>query len=246
MKSLRVVGAVGAVVLAWSAVAFGRGRLRTAHDNIRRYSMPGARSYDLATGLLFRGKYRRIAREIAAEAEPGSRLLDVGCGPGEILVELARIAPAIDATGVDVDAAMIARADRKAERAAARHGGSRPRFLVADAAALPFEDGAFDVVVSSFSVHHWPDRDAGLAEVMRVLRPGGKAIVWDIAPPHPTSPTGDASGHSASHHGAPPSTGSAMHAGADDHRPSMLQTLRMVLVFRRIPTNRYDFVKPGA
>src|SRR5262249_30181769 len=134
--------------------------------------------YDRVTGLLFRGRYDEIARQIAAEAPSGATVLDVGCGPGEVVVRLARLAPSLHITGVDLDEPMIERARRKASKLDAA-----PAFVVADAAALPFEDGSFDLVVSSFSVHHWPDPHAGLGEMMRVLRPGGRAIVWDIASP---------------------------------------------------------------
>ena len=146
--------------------------------------MPGARSYDLVAGLLFRNRYGVIAEVIATQVPAGSCLLDVGCGPGEVVNRLATIAPGIDATGLDVDAAMIGRARRKTARAG-RSPDAGPRFVVADVAAMPFPDATFDVVVSSYAVHHWPDRHAGLAEVMRVLKPGGRAIVWDVAPPHP-------------------------------------------------------------
>jgi ubiquinone/menaquinone biosynthesis C-methylase UbiE len=203
--------------------------------NIRRYSMPSAGMYDLVTGLLFRGRYREIARTIAAETPPGSDVLDVSCGPGEVLVQLASIAPSLRTTGVDVDAGMIARAQRKAARFPTRRPApdpesgptttaGRPQFVVADVGAMPFPDASFDLVVSSFAVHHWPDRHAGLAEVMRVLRPGGRAIIWDIASPHSVE--------------APPTEGG--HGG-----PGLLGTLRMMMLFRRIPSERYDFVKPG-
>jgi ubiquinone/menaquinone biosynthesis C-methylase UbiE len=239
MKASAVIGVVGSVVLVSLVAVVGRERLASAQANIRRYSMPGPRSYDLATSLLFRDRYRQIAEAIAAETPAGSRLLDVGCGPGEVLVRLAEIAPGIASTGLDVDAAMIERAERKADGAVARGARSRPAFVVADVASMPFPDASFDLVVSSFAVHHWPDRQAGLAEVMRVLRPGGRAIVWDIAPPHPTSDAdagGEAHGHGAvGPHGAP---------GAP--APSWLGTIRTLLLFRRLPAERYDFAKPAA
>ena len=72
-------------------------------------------------------------------------------------------------------------------------------------------------------------------EVNRVLRPGGRAIIWDIAPPHPVA-------------NAQPDHGGNAH-GAEVHAPggpSLVQTLRMLMVFRRIPSQRYDFTKPAA
>jgi ubiquinone/menaquinone biosynthesis C-methylase UbiE len=231
MKGFAIAGIAGSVALVAAAVA-GRDHWHAAHANIRRYSMPGPRSYDLAAGLLFRGRYRAIAETIAVEVPAGSRLLDVGCGPGEVLVRLATIAPAIETTGLDVDAAMIARARRKAEE----FGSDGPSFVVADVASMPFPDASFDVVVSSYAVHHWPDRNAGLAEVLRILKPGGKAIVWDVAPPHP-APGGDHGAASAHGHADP-------HGAGGGPTPSVLGTLRMLMLFRRLPAQRYDFTKP--
>ena len=241
MRGLAIAGVIGSAAVVGIGVLVGRDRWAAAQANIRRYSMPGPGSYDRVAHLLFDDRYRAIASAIAAEVPAGSRLLDVGCGPGEILTRLATIAPAIQATGADIDAAMIERADRKADRAVARGAATRPAFVVADAAALPFADASFDVVVSSFAVHHWPDRHAGLAEMMRVLRPGGRAIIWDIAPPHPPErePTGSPRGHgNAAQHGHG--------AGAAPPTPSLVATLRMLVVFRRLPSQRYDFTKPDA
>jgi ubiquinone/menaquinone biosynthesis C-methylase UbiE len=240
MKGFAVAGVVGSLAVVTAAVV-GRDRWHAAQANIRRYSMPGARSYDLVARLLFRSRYEAIAEAIAVGVPAGSRLLDVGCGPGEVLVRLATLAPGIDATGLDVDAAMIDRARRKADHAG-RARGAGPRFVVADVAAMPFPDASFDVVVSSYAVHHWPDRHAGLAEVMRVLKPGGRAIVWDVAPPHPTA--GGAG--SAQVHGHDPNQTAARHGSGEAPVPSLLATLRMLLLFRRLPAERYDFTKPAA
>jgi ubiquinone/menaquinone biosynthesis C-methylase UbiE len=58
----------------------------------------------------------------------------------------------------------------------------RPSFVVDDVASVAFPDGSFDLVVSTLSMHHWADPAAGLAEIGRVLRPGGRALVWDFRP----------------------------------------------------------------
>ena len=244
MNNRLALGAVGSAALVGAAVLISRDRVTAAHANIRRYSMPGPASYDLAARLLFRDRYAAIATALAAEVPAGSRLLDVGCGPGEVLTALSTLAPEIETTGLDVDAAMIDRAERKASRLAPSGSGRRPTFVVADAASMPFADETFDVVVSSYAVHHWPDRHAGLAEMMRVLKPGGRAIIWDIAPPHPTESA------TADHHGDPHDSGAghaAHRAGAGPSpNPSLVQTLRMLMIVRRIPSQRYDFTKPVA
>jgi ubiquinone/menaquinone biosynthesis C-methylase UbiE len=239
-----VAGLIGLAGLATAAL-LGRSRMEAVQANIRRYSMPGPASYDRVAHLIFRGRYRAIATAIAAELPAGSSLLDVGCGPGEILVELVSLAPNVETTGLDIDAPMIARAERKADDAVRRGARSRPTFVVADAASMPFADASFDVVVSSFAVHHWPDREAGLAEMMRVLRPGGRAIIWDIAPPHAAAEGDTAAG--APHGHASPSGHGSPHGGRSSEAPapSVLRTLRMLMLFRRMPFERYDFAKPA-
>ncbi len=93
-------------------------------------------------------------------------------------------------TGLDLDPAMIERARANAERA--RLGAPIPRFEQGDVAALPFGDASFDLVVSTLSLHHWDDPTAGLREIGRVLRSGGRALIWDLraggVPLHPRVP----------------------------------------------------------
>ena len=98
-----------------------------------------------------------IADDIARVAPPGTAVLEVGCGSGALSIRLASD-HGLAVTAVDVDPDEIRHAREKASRA-----GLKPEFLVADVAALPFEDASFDLVVSTFSMHHWDDKKAGLA-----------------------------------------------------------------------------------
>jgi ubiquinone/menaquinone biosynthesis C-methylase UbiE len=113
----------------------------------------------------------------------------VGCGPGHLSIRLAR-QHGLEVTGLDLDPAMIARARANADRLG-DGDQRRPSFLVGDVASLAFAECSFDLVVSTLSMHHWADPTAGLAEIGRVLRPGGRALVWDFRPgvrPHPFAP----------------------------------------------------------
>lgn len=136
--------------------------------------------YDALSRLVFGSLFGRIAADVAAVAPDGARALEVGCGPGHLSILLAR-QHGLDVTGLDLDPAMIERARANADR---RGNGNdrRPSFLVGDVASLAFPDGSFDLVVSTLSMHHWADPPAGLAEIGRVLRPGGRALVWDLRP----------------------------------------------------------------
>jgi SAM-dependent methyltransferase len=179
---------LGAAAAAVAVVRHGRGAARG-----RR--VPGgiligdAAVYDTLSRVLLGPFLGRIAADIAAAAPDGARVLEVGCGPGHLTIRLAR-RHGLEVTGLDLDPAMIARARANADRLGDA-AGRRPQFLVGDVASLALADGSFDLVVSTLSMHHWADPAAGLAEIGRVLRPGGRALVWDFRPgvrPHPFGP----------------------------------------------------------
>jgi SAM-dependent methyltransferase len=139
---------------------------------------PGA--YDTHSRRHFGSFYRGVAFDTAATVSPAAHLLEVGCGPGQLSLRLAR-EHGLDVTGLDLDPAMIEHATRNAARAS-NSDARGPRFVLGDVAALPFEDSTFDVVVSTLSMHHWSDLAAGLREIQRVLRAGGRALIWDLKP----------------------------------------------------------------
>jgi SAM-dependent methyltransferase len=145
--------------------------------------------YDTLSRLLLGPFFARIAADVAAAAPHGARVLEVGCGPGHLSLRLAR-QHGLQVTGLDLDPAMIGRARANADRPGAGEG-RRPSFLVGDVAALAFPDQAFNLVVSTLSMHHWADPTAGLAEVGRVMCPDGRVLVWDFRAgvrPHPFGP----------------------------------------------------------
>ena len=168
-----VVGAIAAV-LAFSIVR----HVRRATGR----SVPGgivvgdAARYDAMSRLLA-PMFRSIATDVGAAVPNGARALEVGCGPGRLSILLAE--RGFDVTGVDLDPAMVERARANAARSA-NGGGRGPSFAVGDVASLAFPDDSFDVVVSTLSMHHWEDPAAGLNEIARVLRPDGRALIWDF------------------------------------------------------------------
>lgn len=110
-----------------------------------------------------------LGEALFAAPPAGAPVLDVGCGGGHLLVQLARRRPELGLVGLDLSASQVARARRRTGGAADLVQGS--------ALALPFRNGAFGAVLSIVSLKHWPDPRLGLAECARVLRPGGRLLV---------------------------------------------------------------------
>jgi arsenite methyltransferase len=113
---------------------------------------------------------------------PGEHVVDVGCGAGiDSLIGAAMVGPAGRVIGVDMTTAMLA----KARAAAVQAGRDNVDFREGTAEALPVEDGWADVVISNGVLNLMPDKSAGLAEMARVLKPGGRLQIGDILVQHP-------------------------------------------------------------
>ncbi|MCL5025579.1 MAG: class I SAM-dependent methyltransferase [Chloroflexi bacterium] len=171
---------VGMPIAALGAVLLNRGRrqglFRRVVTNVREFDMPSAGIYDFFAGLVLSGVYARIARDIAV-LHPEGLAVDVGSGPGHLVTLLARAHPDLRIVGVDVSPSMVEIARGRAARAGLT---GRVRFEVGDVGALPFPDGQVDLVISTLSLHHWPDPAQGLREIYRVLVPGGQALIYDV------------------------------------------------------------------
>jgi demethylmenaquinone methyltransferase/2-methoxy-6-polyprenyl-1,4-benzoquinol methylase len=139
--------------------------------------------YDLMNTAMTAGlhhRWRERAAEMAAIG-PGSRVLDVATGTGDLALELAgRVSPAGEVLGSDFSEAMLDRARAKAGRLP---DSLRPRFEWADAMSLPYPDDAFDSATVGFGARNFDDLAQGLAEMARVVRPGGRVVVLEITTP---------------------------------------------------------------
>jgi demethylmenaquinone methyltransferase/2-methoxy-6-polyprenyl-1,4-benzoquinol methylase len=139
--------------------------------------------YDLMNTAMTAGLHHRWRERAAdrAELEPGDRALDVCCGTGDLALALApRVGSEGSVIGADFSEPMLELARRKA----ARRAVDQVSFEWADALELPYGDAAFDAVTVGFGVRNLADLDAGLAQMARVLRPGGRLVILEITQPH--------------------------------------------------------------
>jgi demethylmenaquinone methyltransferase/2-methoxy-6-polyprenyl-1,4-benzoquinol methylase len=138
--------------------------------------------YDLLNGLLSAGRDRSWRREAVRAAAPPARgrLLDVCAGTADMSLEAGRQYAGIRIAGVDFSRPMVALGRRKVERAGL---ASRIALCEGSAEALPFPDESFDATTIAFGLRNVPDRARALAEMHRVLRSGGRAVVLEFTTP---------------------------------------------------------------
>jgi demethylmenaquinone methyltransferase/2-methoxy-6-polyprenyl-1,4-benzoquinol methylase len=141
--------------------------------------------YDLMNTAMTAGLHHRWRARAAdlARVRPGSRVLDVATGTGDLAFELARrVSPGGQVIGSDFAEGMLARARAKA--AAGTNGvQAPPRFEWGDALELPYEDGSFDAATVGFGARNFDDLARGLAEMTRVVAPGGRVVVLEVTTP---------------------------------------------------------------
>ncbi len=138
-----------------------------------------ARRYDRVNDWQSFGLHRLWKRALLAQArvQPGDAFLDLCCGTGDIALGLARRGAKV--TGLDFSEPMLEAARRRCASA----GVAGVRWVRGDAQHTPFPDGAFDGATISYGLRNLADWPAGLAEMIRVLRPGGRLLILDFGKP---------------------------------------------------------------
>jgi demethylmenaquinone methyltransferase/2-methoxy-6-polyprenyl-1,4-benzoquinol methylase len=145
--------------------------------------------YDRMNAVMTAGlhhQWRRRAADLTG-LRPGDRALDVATGTGDLALELVRrVAPGGTVIGADFSERMLELARDKSERehlSGTMPAGVDLRFEPANALALPYGDDEFDAATVGFGARNFSDLDRGLAEMVRVVRPGGRVVVLEITTP---------------------------------------------------------------
>ena len=193
-------------------------------------AMWAAGDYDVIAGLIWDAGSRIVAR---LEVRPGDDVLDVACGTGNAAIPAARAGGRV--VGVDFAPEMFA-----AARARAAVAGVAVDWVEGDAEALPFDDDRFDVVVSTFGAMFAPRHDLVAAELLRVLRPGGRLGLCSWTP---EGTVGDFFRVLARHVPPPPGPAPTLW-GVEEHVRELFADAALNLVFdRELVTLRFNSVE---
>lgn len=140
--------------------------------------------YDLLNRVLSlgidRGWRRKAVRALGLADREGARVLDLATGTADLAIEIADQYPGASVVGVDPSANMLEIGEKKI---AARDLSGRVSVSLGEAERLPFEDASFDGVTIAFGIRNVVDRPAGLAEMRRVTKPGGRVVVLELSEP---------------------------------------------------------------
>ncbi len=137
--------------------------------------------YDLLNHILSFGIDKRWRKRLVARLDKAERfsLLDVATGTGDLAI-VAALKTGADITGADISEKMMETGRRKVEN---RGLSARVRFERAEAESLPYSNSSFDAAMVAFGVRNFSDPEAGLKEIHRVLKPGGKLLVLEFGMP---------------------------------------------------------------
>lgn len=141
--------------------------------------------YDLLNTVMTAGLHHRWRTRAVdlARVGPGSRVLDVATGTGDLAIELARrVAPGGEVIGSDFSEGMLARAREKGAKATAQLPTSLT-FEWGDALELPYPENSFDAAMVGFGARNYSDLRRGLEEMARVVRPGGRVVILEMTTP---------------------------------------------------------------
>lgn len=153
----------------------------SSQDNVQEMFDTIVPRYDLMNHVMTLGmdfRWRRLVANLAKTTEhgPSDMVVDVACGTGDVAFECEKVGVPL-VTGLDYSPGMIAEAKKKAKKRL-----SEVFFLEGDAMAMPFDDNRADAATISFGMRNLPDYAAGVQEMARIVKPGGKVICLEMTP----------------------------------------------------------------
>jgi ubiquinone/menaquinone biosynthesis C-methylase UbiE len=136
-----------------------------------------ATAFEWVSGMPQMRWIRHYVISKALKLQDHGEAADLGCGAGQLAMEMARNAPGLHVTGIDLSEKLLADARQSAEHAG-REG--RVEFRLGNVEQIPFPDQSLDLVISTISLHHWNDPTRVLGEIERILKPGGAYYIFDL------------------------------------------------------------------
>jgi len=131
--------------------------------------------YDRVNRIMTLGQDKRLRKHVRKHAQPGMKVLEVGCGPGTFSEKIE----GVELTCLDPSAEMLRVCKKRVDAARESRNESPANYVEATAEDMPFEDNTFDLVCCLFSFRDFKDKRQGLAEILRVLTPGGRLVICD-------------------------------------------------------------------
>lgn len=169
----------GVIAVLWGVLGDRRRRATVAGPLVERAeAVPflGPRLYSYFAGELMDGIYRSVASDVATEA-PSGELLELGAGPGFLAAEIATRNRNLQVTAVNHAPGMVQAAEARVHHAGV---GRQVKVSRGHATDIPYPDNSFDYVISLGGLQHWSAPELAMAEIHRVLRPGGKALLYNL------------------------------------------------------------------
>jgi len=171
------LGILGIIVIL--IIFFGYPRKKNARTpNIEGLDDPEvAKAFERMTNFF---PFKLLRRKIISQLkkfDPQGILVDLGCGSGNLIVQIAEKLPPLNLIGLDISSEILEFAQK---RAIAKKVEQKIEFKVGDAEQMPFEDGSIDFLVSTLSLHHWLNPLNVFQEIFRVLKKDGTFLIFDF------------------------------------------------------------------
>jgi len=169
---------IGIVVILIIIFGFPRKKKSPRKPNIEGLDNPEvAKAFEKMTNIL---PFRLLRKKVLSKLKdfnPKGTLVDLGCGSGNLLIQIAESFPDLNLIGIDIASEILEFAKK---RALDRSLGKRIDFKIGNVEKLPFSNESIDFIISTFSLHHWVNPVKGFNEIHRVLKRNGTLLIFDF------------------------------------------------------------------